>query len=317
MKDFGKYRCSREPLANDSRLTTEARNEDSLHLDTMTTQEILTLINAEDHKVAPAVAAAIPQIAKAVDLITGRLKAGGRLFYVGAGTSGRLGILDVAEVRPTFGIGLETVEAIIAGGTRAITQAVEEAEDDFDQGGEELRLREVNENDVVVGIAASGSTPFVLGALVAAREAGAATIGIACNHNSRLREYSDVTIEVVVGPEVLTGSTRMKAGTAQKMVLNMISTATMVNLGQVYENLMVGMHITNTKLVQRAIRIVSAAAGVSNDEAVALLEASGKDIKTAIVMGKLRVDAAAARELLEKAEGYVRRAIALGLNNRD
>ncbi|NLY51482.1 MAG: N-acetylmuramic acid 6-phosphate etherase [Firmicutes bacterium] len=306
-----------EPLADNSSLTTEERNENSLHLDTMTTREILTLINAEDHKVAPAVAAAIPQITEAVDLITSRLKAGGRLFYVGAGTSGRLGILDVAEVKPTFGVGLDTVEAIIAGGAKAITESVEEAEDDFHQGGEELKLRGIRENDAVVGIAASGSTPFVLGALVTAREAGAATIGIACNHNSRLRDYSDVTIEVIVGPEVLTGSTRMKAGTAQKMVLNMISTATMVKLGHVYENLMAGMQITNTKLLQRAIRIVSAAAGISADDAAALLDASGNDIKTAVVMGKLQVDAAAAQQLLAKADGYIRKAIALGLNARD
>jgi len=316
VKELKKCGCGVEPLADNSPLTTEARNENSLQLDTMTTREILTLINAEDHKIAPAVAEVIPQITQAVELITTRLKAGGRLFYVGAGTSGRLGILDVAEIRPTFGIGLDTVEAIIAGGAKAITEAVEEAEDDFHQGSKELKRRSIDGNDVVVGIAASGSTPFVLGALAAAREVGAATIGIACNCNSRLRDYSDITIEVVVGPEVLTGSTRMKAGTAQKMVLNMISTATMVKLGQVYENLMVGMQITNTKLVQRAIRIVSAAAGVSAAEAVDLLEASGKDIKTAIVMGKLKIDAASAKELLEQADGYVRKAIALGLNNR-
>jgi N-acetylmuramic acid 6-phosphate etherase len=317
VKDYGEHSCGMEPLAGNSSLTTEERNKNSLQLDTMSTQEILTLINAEDHKVAPAVAAAIPEIIEAVDLIANRLKAGGRLFYVGAGTSGRLGILDVAEIKPTFGVGLDTVEAIIAGGAKAITESVEEAEDDFHQGGEELKLRGIGESDVVVGIAASGSTPFVLGALVTARKRGAATIGIACNHNSRLRDYSDVTIEVVVGPEVLTGSTRMKAGSAQKMVLNMISTATMVKLGHVYENLMMGMQITNTKLVHRAVRIVSAAAGVSADDAAALLEASGNDIKTAVVMGKLQVDAAAARQLLDRAEGYVRKAIALGRNTMD
>jgi N-acetylmuramic acid 6-phosphate etherase len=317
VKDNRECRSGMEPPAGTNDLTTEKRNKNSLELDTMTTQEILTLINAEDQKVAPAVAAAIPQITQAVDLIAGRLKAGGRLFYVGAGTSGRLGILDVAEVRPTFGIGLDTVEAIIAGGARAITEAVEEAEDDFDQGGRELRLRNISEVDAVVGIAASGSTPFVLGALLTAREAGAAAIGIACNHNSRLRDYADIAIEVVVGPEILTGSTRMKAGTAQKMVLNMISTAVMVNLGQVYENLMVGMQITNTKLVQRAIRMVAAAAEVTVDDAAALLEASQRDIKLAIVMGKLQADAATARQLLENAQGYVRKAVTLGLEKKD
>ena len=317
MIDNRECRSGMGPPAGTNDLTTEKRNKNSLELDTMTTQEILTLINAEDQKVAPAVAAAIPQITQAVDLIAGRLKAGGRLFYVGAGTSGRLGILDVAEVRPTFGIGLDTVEAIIAGGARAITEAVEEAEDDFDQGGRELRLRNISEVDAVVGIAASGSTPFVLGALLTAREAGAAAIGIACNHNSRLRDYADIAIEVVVGPEILTGSTRMKAGTAQKMVLNMISTAVMVNLGQVYENLMVGMQITNTKLVQRAIRMVAAAAEVTVDDAAALLEASQRDIKLAIVMGKLQADAATARQLLENAQGYVRKAVTLGLEKKD
>ena len=216
------------------------------------------MINAEDHKIAGC-SGGHSSITQAVELITTRLKAGGRLFYVGAGTSGRLGILTLRK------FGLPSASDWILSkqssrGAKAITEAVEEAEDDFHQGSKELKRRSIDGNDVVVGIAASGSS-LVLGALAAAREVGAATIGIACNCNSRLRDYSDITIEVVVGPEVLTGSTRMKAGTAQKMVLNMISTATMVKLGQVYENLMVGMQITNTKLVQRAIRIVSAAAG--------------------------------------------------------
>lgn len=296
--------------------TTETRNRDSLNLDTMTTEEMLTLINAEDHKVAPAVARAIPQISQAVDLITSHLRAGGRLLYVGAGTSGRLGVLDAAECKPTFGVGIDTVEAIIAGGLGAIIESVEEAEDDFEQGGRELRARAICEKDAVVGITASGSTPFVLGALSTARKTGAATIGFACNTNSRIAEYSDVTIEVVVGPEVLTGSTRMKAGSAQKMVLNMISTATMVNLGKVYENLMVDMRITNRKLLQRGIGIIQTVTGMSAEDSEVLLNASKKDIKLAIVMGKLGVDFATAQRLLSKAQGFVRKAISIGLNDR-
>lgn len=293
-------------------LTTETRNQDSLILDTLATEEILTLINKEDHKVAPAVAKAIPEITQAVDLITDRIKSGGRLFYVGAGTSGRLGILDMAECKPTFGVGSDTALAIIAGGPGAVADSVEEAEDDFEQGGWELRSRAISQKDAVVGITASGSTPFVLGALCTAQKVGAATIGLSCNNNPRLREYTDVTIEVVVGPEVLTGSTRMKSGSAQKMVLNMISTATMVKLGKVYENLMVDMQITNQKLLQRAIRMVEMVTGLSDREAEALLDASGKDIKSAIVMGKLAVDLSTAQALLGKAGGLTRTAIALG-----
>ncbi|NMB25732.1 MAG: N-acetylmuramic acid 6-phosphate etherase [Firmicutes bacterium] len=297
-------------------LTTETRNQDSLVLDTLSTEEILTLINTEDHKVAPAVAKAIPQITQAVDLITDRIRAGGRLFYIGAGTSGRLGILDMAECKPTFGVGSDTALAIIAGGPEAVTDSVEEAEDDFEQGGRELKSRAISEKDAVVGITASGSTPFVLGALSTAQKAGAPTIGLSCNRHPRLREYADITIEIVVGPEVLTGSTRMKAGSAQKMVLNMISTATMVNLGKVYENLMVDMQITNKKLLQRAIRMIEMVTGVSDREAEALLDVSGNDIKSAIVMGKLGVDLPTAQALLSKTGGFTRKAITLGQDDR-
>jgi N-acetylmuramic acid 6-phosphate etherase len=295
---------------------TETRNQRSLDLDMLTTEEILTLINTEDHKVALAVAQVIPQITQAVDLITARLETGGRLFYVGAGTSGRLGVLDLAECKPTFGVGSDTVEAIIAGGPGAIIESVEEAEDDFQQGGQELKNRCISKKDAVVGITASGSTPFVLGALSMAKKAQATTIGLACNNNSRIREYADIAIEVVVGPEVLTGSTRMKAGSAQKMVLNMISTTTMVKLGKVYENLMVDMQITNQKLLQRAIRIVQIATGVSAEEAQVLLGSSGRNIKLAIVMGKLEVDLATAQKLLNRGRGFVRKAVTIGLEDR-
>ena len=319
MKNQREYQESQDPETFSSRSnhpTTEARNQHSLNLDMLTTEEILTLINTEDRKVAPAVAQAIPQITQAVDLVSDQLEAGGRLFYVGAGTSGRLGILDLAECKPTFGVGSDTVEAIIAGGPQAIVEAVEEAEDDFQQGGQELENRSISAGDAVVGIAASGSTPFVLGALSTAKKAGAVTIGLACNSNSQLRKYADIAIEVVVGPEVLTGSTRMKAGSAQKMVLNMISTAVMVKLGKVYENLMVDMRITNRKLLQRAIGIVQIATGVSAKEAEALLDASAQNIKSAIVMGKLEVDLATAERLLTRGRGFVRHAIAIGLEDR-
>ena len=245
-------------------------------------------------------------------MIAERLDLGGRLFYVGAGTSGRLGVLDLAELKPTFGVGRDKVEAIIAGGPPAITESVEDAEDNFDGGGEELQKRGISDKDVVVGIAASGSTPFVLGALKTAREAGAATIGLACNSPSKLRECADVSIEVVVGPEVLTGSTRMKAGTAQKMVLNMMSTAAMVKLGKAYENLMVDMQATNIKLRRRAVGMVKATTGVTDDEAQRLLDAAQFDLKTAIVMGKLNVDQPTAKQLLADAKGFVRTAIANG-----
>ena len=223
-----------------------------------------------------------------------------------------MGVLDLAELKPTFGVGRETVEAFIAGGPRAITESVEAAEDSFSAGGKELSERSISCKDTVVGIAASGSTPYVLGALATAREVGAATIGLSCNSNSKLREYADVAIEVVVGPEVLTGSTRMKAGTAQKLVLNMMSTAVMVKLGKVYENLMVDMQATNLKLRVRARGMVQATTGVNDDEAQHLLDAANFDLKTAIVMGKLNVDLATAQQLLTEAQGFVRKAIESG-----
>lgn len=240
----------------------------------------------------------------------------GRLFYVGAGTSGRLGVLDLAECKPTFGVGSDKVCAIIAGGPAAITEAVEEAEDDFELGSSELVQRSISERDAVLGITASGRTPFVLGALSTAREAGALTVGLSCNRSSKIREYVDIAIEVVTGPEVLTGSTRMKAGTAQKLVLNMISTATMIKLGKVYENLMVDMLATNSKLRIRAQEIVRAATSVPGDEAEALLKLADYNLKTAIVMGKLDVDRCTAEKLLAEAHGFVRKAIETGLDNR-
>lgn len=292
------------------RLLTEHRNAASHALDTMGTEELLALMNAEDAKVAPAVGAVIPEIALVVELAVAALRAGGRLIYVGAGTSGRLGVLDAAECVPTFGVSPETVQAAIAGGEAAMTRSVEEAEDRAEVGAADLAARRVGRNDLVLGITASGLTPYVLGALRYAREAGARTALLACNDCAEAGDYADVVISPVVGPEVLTGSTRLKAGTAQKLVLNMISTATMVRLGKVYQNLMVDMKPTNKKLLDRAVRIIQAVTGCGEEEAAAALAGAENEIKTAIVMVDTGCDAAAARRALARVDGFVRRAIA-------
>ncbi|NLG84899.1 MAG: N-acetylmuramic acid 6-phosphate etherase [Firmicutes bacterium] len=292
------------------RLATEHRNAASYALDTMGTEELLRLMNDEDAKVAPAVAAVIPAVAVAVEMAVEALRAGGRLIYVGAGTSGRVGALDAAECVPTFGVSPETVQAVIAGGEAALSSPIEEAEDRAEAGAADLAARAVGPGDLVVGITASGLTPYVLGALRLAREAGARTVLLTCNDCPEAADYADVVIAPVVGPEVLTGSTRLKAGTAQKMVLNMISTATMVRLGKVYQNLMVDMKPTNKKLQARAVRIVQAATGCGEKEAAAALPAAGNEIKTAIVMIHKACDPATARKILAEVGGFVRRAIA-------
>jgi len=293
-----------------ARLTTEARNPCTLDIDTLPTEEMLRLINAEDRTVADVVAGQIPQIAKAVDAIAEAIRGGGRLFYVGAGTSGRLGVVDAAECPPTFGTAPETVQAIIAGGERAFTQAVEGAEDDREQGAADIRRRGVSARDVVVGIAASGRTPYVLGAMQAAKEAGATVVALVCNAGSPMEALADITICTVVGPEVLMGSTRMKAGTAQKLVLNMLSTGAMIRLGKVYSNLLIGMQATNQKLLRRAVRIVQLALDVDEETARSLLERADGRMDVAIVMHKAGVDAETARALLEQAQGRVRDALA-------
>lgn len=289
-------------------LTTERRNPRSAGLDRMGTAEILRLMNEEDRRVPGAVAEALPEIARAVDLIVGRLAAGGTLFYVGAGTSGRLGVLDAAECLPTFGVGPGVVTAIIAGGPEAVFRSVEEAEDDEERGRSDIAGR-VAGRDFVVGVSASGITPYVRGALAAARETGAGTAAVVCNRPSPDWPPVDALISLVVGPEVLTGSTRLKAGTAQKLVLNMLSTASMVRLGKVYDNLMVDLQPTNRKLHDRAVRIVAAATGKPAAEAVALLDASAGGLKAAVVMGLAGVGANAAAEALTFAGGHVRAAV--------
>jgi N-acetylmuramic acid 6-phosphate etherase len=294
------------------RLTTEARLPASARLDELDPAALVALMNAEDQKVAGAVARSAGAIARALDGIAERLRGGGRLFYVGAGTSGRLGVLDASECPPTFGCPPGQVVAVIAGGPAAITAAAEGAEDDAAQGARDLRERGAGPRDAVVGISASGRTPYVLGALAHARDAGALTVGIACNEPSPVLAASAIPIPLPVGPEVLAGSTRLKAGTATKMVLNMLSTGAFVRLGKTYGNLMVDVAATNEKLRARALRIVRAATGATDGVAAAALAAAGGEAKTAIVALARSVDPDQARRLLALARGHVRQALAMG-----
>lgn len=290
-------------------MLTEQRNPRSADIDRRSTLEILRIMNEEDATVALAVREALPAIAQAVDAIVDGIRAGGRLIYVGAGTSGRLALMDAVECVPTFNTPPDLVQALVAGGTGALTQVVEGAEDDAEAGSRDLLRLGVGVRDVVVGVAASGRTPYVVGALQAANEAGAVTIGISCNAPAPLLEVAQIPILALVGPEVITGSTRLKAGTAQKMILNMLSTASMIRLGKVYGNLMVDMRITNQKLAERARRIVAEIAGVSLEEAGRLLAQAGNEVKTAIVTGLLGVEVEEARTLLEQAQGRLREII--------
>lgn len=288
---------------------TEQRNPASTELDRMSALEILKVMNAEDHKVADAVAQALPQIAQAVDAVVAAIRAGGRLIYMGAGTSGRLGVVDASECPPTFRTDPGLVIGLIAGGRDAMFEAVEGAEDSAAGGAADLDRLGLTSADAVVGIAASGRTPYVIGGLQRARELGATTVSIACNAGALVSQHADIAVEVVPGPEVVTGSSRLKAGTSQKLVLNMISTATMVRLGKVYGNLMVDVAPTNAKLVDRARRIVVTATGCTDAQAAAALDACDGHAKTAIVMLVLGADAAQARARLEQAQGFVRAAV--------
>lgn len=284
-------------------MLTEQQNPRSMNIDRRSTLEILEIINDEDATVATAVRKVLPAIAQAVDVIAARFQQGGRLIYVGAGTSGRLGVLDAVECVPTFSAPPEMVQGLIAGGTGALIRAVEGAEDDKDGGWRDLMALDVNARDAVVGIAASGNTPYVVGALQCANEIGAATIGVTCNSPASVLDTAEIAIPVLVGPEVITGSTRLKAGTAQKMVLNMLSTASMIRLGKVYGNLMVDVMVTNRKLAERARRIVCQVADVAYEEADHFLTLTGNEVKPAIVMALLGVDATEARALLANAQG--------------
>lgn len=288
---------------------TEDRNPLTRDIDTLPTLDMLTLINAEDQKVALAVRDELPNIAAAVDAITARMQRGGRLIYIGAGTSGRLGVLDASECPPTFGTPPELVIGIIAGGVAALTEAVEDAEDDLEDGAREIAELDVHENDCVLGITASGRTPYAIGGLQEAKKRGTLTISIACNRPSPLGELADINIALVVGPEVLTGSTRLKAGTAQKMALNMISTAVMIRLGKTYSNLMVDVQPTNVKLRQRARRIVAEATGLDLQRASEILSVCNGEVKTAIVAILADLSPDIARIRLNESGGFVRKAI--------
>lgn len=297
-----------EPL-DLSYLTTEEINPASVNLDAMSTLDMLAVFNQEDRKVIEAVEKALPRIAEAVDAISAAVRAGGRLFYTGAGTSGRLGVLDASECPPTFNVPPGQVVGLIAGGDYALRNAVEGVEDSPEAGAADLRAHSFSARDVLVGIAASGRTPYVLGAVDEASQMGALTAGIACARNAELSARVRIPIEVVPGPEVVTGSTRLKAGTATKLVLNMISTGVMVRLGYVYSNLMVNVQPRNRKLVDRAQRIIMAVARVSREEAARALEEAGQDVRTACVMARLGVPRDDAARRLEACGGRIREAI--------
>lgn len=288
---------------------TEERNPLTTNIDTLPTLDMLALINSEDQKVALAVGGELPNIAAAVDAISERMQRGGRLIYIGAGTSGRLGVLDASECPPTFGTPPELVVGLIAGGDAALTDAVEGAEDDEEGGAREIAELNTTEKDCVVGIAASGHTPYAIGGLEEAKKRSALTVSIACNRPSPLGELADIAIAPIVGPEVVSGSTRLKAGTAQKMVLNMISTGVMIRLGKTYSNLMVDVQPTNAKLRQRARRIVAQATGVSLEGATKILQACNSEVKTAIVAVLANVPPEVARQKLRMTGGFVRKAI--------
>ena len=290
-------------------LSTEKRNKRTENLDCMTTEEFCHIMNEEDHKVAEAVKEALPQIAKAIDAIVAAVKLGGRLIYAGAGTSGRLGVIDAAECVPTFGVSSNLVVAIIAGGSDALIRSKEGAEDSKELAIEDMKKIALTSNDVVFGLAASGRTPYVISALDYAAEVGALPIALSCNKNTAMSNHAKIAIEIDAGPEVHSGSTRLKAGTVQKLVLNMVSTGVMVQYGKVYKNLMVDMTMTNEKLKNRGQRIVMEATGVSADEAAAMLERSGGKVKIAIVMILAGCGLDEAAERLLKADGFVRRAI--------
>ncbi len=294
------------------RLLTERTHPLSKDIDELGTVDMLEVMNAADAEVASSVAQEIPRIAAAVDAIAARLGRGGRLAYIGAGTSGRLGVLDASECPPTFNVSPDLIRGIIAGGEKALTRATEGSEDDAELGAQDLLASGFRPGDALVGIAASGRTPYVLGAIEAARKMGALTVGISCTPDSELSRAAELPIEPKPGPEILTGSTRLRAGTATKMVLNMISTGVMIRLGYVYGNLMVNVQPTNKKLEDRARRIIEQATGVTADRAAELLEESGRSVRTAIVMEKKKISRTAAESLLENTRGKIREALKNG-----
>lgn len=292
-----------------AKLTTESRNEDTLNIDKVSTLDMVKIINNEDKKVAAAVEAELPKIAEAIDEIVKGMHKGGRLIYIGAGTSGRLGILDASECPPTYGVSEDLVQGVIAGGKEAIFRAKEGAEDSKELAVEDLKNRNLNENDVVVGLAASGRTPYVIGALEYANEIGAVTVSITCNKDSEVSKVAKISIAPVVGAEVVTGSTRLKSGTAQKLVLNMLSTGAMIKLGKVYGNLMVDVRATNEKLVERAKKIVCEATGVEREKAENILKETDFDVKLSIFMILSELNKDEAKKILDTNKGYIAEAL--------
>jgi N-acetylmuramic acid 6-phosphate etherase len=298
-----------------NKMVTEERNSKTMDLDVLETKELVERIQAEDFEVANGVKSVIPEIARAVDIITEKLKAGGRLIYFGAGTSGRLGVLDATECPPTFGVEGSVVQAYIAGGKDAMFRSFEDAEDSKEMGVHDCVAAQISGRDVIVGITASGRTPYVVGACSKAKELGAAVIGLVNNADSTLTLYCDVLIPAIVGAEALTGSTRMKAGTAQKMILNILTTATMVRLGKVYENLMIDLRPTNEKLRERAVSMISILGDVPRHLAEGALVASHDRAKTAILMVKRKLGRAQAEQLIVKSGGSLRKALVASLTD--
>lgn len=297
-------------MQNDlSTLTTEMRNDYSVNIDNMSTMDIIMTINNEDRGVAETVRDVLPMIKETVEAVYHAMKQGGKLFYIGAGTSGRIGVLDAVECPPTFSTHPDLVQGIIAGGGGAFGSAVEGAEDDPTQGAKDLKNHNLTELDVVIGIAASGRTPYVIGALEYARKNGAKTVSLSSNANASISKYADIKMEVVTGPEVLTGSTRMKAATAHKMILNMITTTSMIKIGKAYENLMVDVKVSNHKLKERAISIIRTITGASYENTTYYLEAAENEVKPAIVMQKTGVTCEKAKQCINASNGFVRQAI--------
>ncbi|HKD79202.1 MAG TPA: N-acetylmuramic acid 6-phosphate etherase [Candidatus Angelobacter sp.] len=300
------------PESNIPELETERDNSASAQLDILSAQEIAQLLNAEDKKVPAAVEQALPQIAQAIDLIANAILGGGRLIYVGAGTSGRMAALDASEIPPTFGVDPKTIQYVIAGGSKALGQATEYSEDSRASGRLDLRKRKPGKKDVVVGLAASGRTPYTVAALEYARKKGAKTVAVVCNRNSELGRLADVEIVIEVGSEAVSGSTRMKAGSAQKMALNMLSTGAMARLGYVYGNLMVNVQILNRKLVERGLAILEKAAGVDRQSAAKTLRAADNHVAVALIMLKTGLGRKQAIQRLKSVKGNVRQAVAMG-----
>lgn len=291
-------------------LTTEARNEATKKIDQVSTLEMVTLINQEDQKVAQAIEKVLPQIAAAIDAAAERFKKGGRLIYCGAGTSGRLGALDAIELTPTYSVSPKRAFGILAGGEKAMYQAIEGAEDSKELAIEDLTQHQLTARDVVIAIAASGRTPYAVSAIEYGKKVGALTISVTCNNQSPMNQLAEIGIAPIVGPEVITGSTRMKAGSAQKMVLNMFSTGIMVKVGNIYQNLMVNVQPTNEKLIQRATNIIKEAAEIEESQAKEYLEAAQLEVAPAIVMAKAHVDFQKAKQLLAEHDGRISEVLA-------